>query len=142
MRKLSTVKAVAVVLLSLCQGLFAQITTGNLSITNYQFISEQRMTRNDFYVTYRVDLVNHGAARPASSATVSSTTPNVQILPGQGTVHFGPVPANGQVTSIDTFTISVDRSVPFDFGSLQWSFMNPVANAGANQTVTVGTMSH
>ncbi len=138
MRKLSSILAVAVSL-PFCPGLFAQGTLGSLSITRYNYVSEQRMTRNIFYVTYTVDLANNGGARTAVTATVTSSTPNVQILPGQNTVHFGPIPANGQVTSLDTFTISVDRSVPFDFSSLQWSIMNPVANAGPNQTVTVGS---
>jgi len=72
------------------------------------------------------------------TATVTSSAASVVIVAGQGILHFGPVPANGQVTSMDTFAISVDRSVPFDFNYLKWSFLNPVANAGPDQTTTVG----
>jgi hypothetical protein len=109
-----------------------------LSITNYQFVSEQRWSRTQSYVTYRADLVNTGPARDAVTATVSSSSPAVQIVPGQTNLHFSPVPANSQVTSSNTFTILVDRTVPFDFKTLQWSFLAPYANAGPNQTVGIG----
>ena len=54
------------------------------------------------------------------------------------------MPANGQVTSNNTFTILVDRSVPFSFSDLIWSIqanapLPPVANAGPNQTAAVGS---
>ena len=70
---------------------------------------------------------------------MTTTAPSVQLVPGQSTVHFAPVPANSNVMSNDTFTILIDRSVPFDFSFLQWSFANPVANPGPNQTATVGS---
>ena len=54
------------------------------------------------------------------------------------------MPANGQVTSNNTFTILVDRTVPFSFSDLIWSIqanapLPPVANAGPNQTAAVGS---
>ena len=110
-----------------------------LSIGNYQFVSEQRSTRTQWFVTYRAELQNTGSARTGVTATVTSLGLNIQTVPGQSTLHFPAVPANGRVNSIDTFTILVDRSVPFDFAKLQWSFLNPAANAGPNQTVPVGT---
>ncbi len=42
------------------------------------------------------------------------------------------------MASADSFTILVDRTVPFDFTQLEWSFDAPVAHAGPNQTVPVG----
>src|SRR5579884_1451606 len=109
-----------------------------LSITNYQFVSEQRWSQTQSYVTYRADLVNTGVARDAVTATVSSSSPSIQTVPGQTNLHFSPVPANSRVTSSNTFTILVDRTVPFSFSSLQWSFLAPYANAGPNQTVGIG----
>ncbi len=100
--------------------------------------SEVRYTRTQFYCTFQVILVNNGPALPGVTATVTTTAPSVQLVPGQSTVHFAPVPANSNVMSNDTFTILIDRSVPFDFSFLQWSFANPVANPGPNQTATVG----
>src|SRR4051794_2960597 len=85
-----------------------------LSITNYQFVSEQRLSASTSYVTYRADLVNNGAARNAVTASVSSLVPSIQVVPGQGNLHFMPVPANMTVTSLDTFTILVDRTIAFD----------------------------
>jgi hypothetical protein len=118
--------------------MFGQGTQG-LSITNYQFVSEQRISFSQSDVTYRASLVNTGGARGAVTATVTSLVPSVQVVQGQGNLHFSPVPANSTVNSTDTFTILVDRSVPFDFSNLQWNFNAPVANAGPNQTVSVGT---
>jgi hypothetical protein len=117
---------------------FGQAGLTDLSITNYQFVNEQRVTRTQFYVTYRADLVNRGVAPLAATATVTSLAATVEVVAGQGTLHFPVVPPNGQATSLDSFTLLVDRSVPFDFASLKWSFLNPVANAGPNQTTQVG----
>lgn len=111
-----------------------------LSIENYQFQSEQRLTRTQWFVTYKADLVNTGAARSAVVANLSSLVPSVKTVDGQSTLHFPAVPANGRVTSTDSFTILVDRSVTFDFANLKWSFLNPVANPAASQTTApVGT---
>ena len=117
---------------------FGQAGLSDLSITNYQFVDEQRVTRTQFYETYRADLVNRGVAPLAATATVTSLAATVVVVAGQGTLHFPVAQPNGQVTSLDTFTLLVDRSVPFDFASLKWSFLNPVANAGPNQTAQVG----
>src|SRR5688572_7960257 len=82
-----------------------------LSITNYQLVSEQRVTRTVYDLSYRADLVNNGPARAAVTATVTSSVPSTQVM--QGSLHFANVPANGRVTSSDTFTIRVDRTVAF-----------------------------
>jgi hypothetical protein len=115
----------------------------NLSIpplgSNYIELSQVRDTRTQFYDTFQVILVNNGPALPGITATVTSLAPSVQLVPGQSTVHFAPVPANGNVMSKDSFTILIDTSVPFDFSSLSWSFSNPVANPGPNQTATIGS---
>ena len=112
---------------------------GPLSIGNYQLVSELRLTRSQWFATYTAQLSNTGPALGGVTATVTSLASSVQVIPGQGILHFGAVPANSQVTSSETFTILVDRSLPFDFASLKWSFVNPVANAGPNQTATVGS---
>ncbi|MBS1855790.1 MAG: hypothetical protein JST11_10520, partial [Acidobacteria bacterium] len=115
-----------------------QSQTQSLSITNYRLVSEQRISQFQSYVTYRADLVNAGIARTAVTATVSSLVPAVQIVAGQANLHFAPVPAGATVGSLDTFTMLLDRTQPFDFGNLQWNFLAPVANAGPNQTARVG----
>ncbi len=116
----------------------AQSGSPELSITSYQFVNEQRVTRTQWYITYRADILNRSTSPLAVTATVTSLTPAVEVVTGQGTLHFLTVAPNGQVTSVDTFTLLVDRSVPFVFTNLKWSFQNPVANAGPNQTATIG----
>src|ERR1035441_412342 len=100
-----------------------------LSIPNLQLQNQTRATLTQWYVTYTADLLNQGPVPITVSATVTSTVPTVQVVAGQGTLHFPPAPVGGQVTSLNTFTILVDRSVPFYNSDLQWSFLNPVANA-------------
>ena len=132
----------AVTLVAVCglvpSAVFGQGAPSNLSITNYQFVSEQRLSQFSSYVTYRADLVNSGPARTAVTASLTSGASNIQV--SQGLLHFAPVPANQTVTSLDTFTILVDRSVEFKFTDLQWSFLAPVANAGPNRTAKVGSL--
>ena len=116
-----------------------QSAGAGLSIANYQLISQERDIGTIWFVTYKANLVNTGPALNAVTATVTSSDPSVQTVPGQDVLHFSPVPANGTVTSTDTFTILVDRSVSFSYLSLSWSFLSPVANAGPNQTTHVGS---
>src|SRR5687767_672499 len=109
-----------------------------LSVTNYQLVSEQRLSATEFIYGYRATLANAGAARSAVTATVSSAAPNVQVL--QPNLHFMPVPANSQVASLDAFSVRVDRTSPFSpAADLQWTFTAPFANAGPDQTAAVGT---
>ena len=139
MRYVCSVAAIAVVLSLLGPSVvYAQGAPSDLSITNYQFVSDERLTRTQWYVTYRADLMNYGPARSGVTATVTSVAPSIVVVPGQGTVHFASVPANGRAISTDTFTLLVDRSVTADLTNLRWAFLNPVANAGANQTAPVG----
>src|ERR1700676_4135307 len=101
---------------------------GQLSITNYQLVSQQNMgpTRTNF--TYRADLVNTGGPLGSATATLTSADPfSIRTVPGQDTLQFAPVPANSQVTSSNTFTILADPSVPIDFTKLQWAFQTTAA---------------
>ena len=124
--------------------MLGQSGLSNLSIpannSSYQLVSSTRFSLTQFYYTYRAVLSNSGPAITGVTATVTSTTPGVLVVAGQGTVHFDPVPANGQVTSTDTFTILVNRTVAFTFNDLQWSFQNPFADPGPNQTVPLNAV--
>jgi hypothetical protein len=123
-------------------GLFAQ-GAQTLSITNYQCVSSQQVTMTLSNVTYRADIVNKGNPEATVLATATSLNPSsFTMATGQDTLSFAPVPPNTPVTSSNTFTMRVNRTVPFDFANLQWTFQTtplpPVANAGANQTARVG----
>ena len=111
-----------------------------LSVTNYKLISQEQLTRTQSNFVYRADLVNTGLAQPALTAIVTSKIASIVVVPGQGNLHFPPVPANGRVISTNTFTVTVDRSVPSDFVTLMWNFGAPVANAGPDQSVGVGVL--
>src|SRR3954454_804708 len=124
--------------------LVGQAPAQTLSITNYKLVSEERVTRTQSNITYSADLVNPGAAITSAVATLSTSVPNITVVPTSRTLSFGPVPANGQVTSNNTFTILVDRSVPFSFSDLMWAIqanapLPPVANAGPDQSAAVGS---
>ena len=139
MRSVCPTAATIVALTMFVPALLSGQGTSPLTIVNYQFVSEQRSTRTDWFITYRANVLNTGPARLGVTATLTSLTPSVQVVAGQGLLHFAPVPVNVQVTSSDTFTILVDRNAPFDFANLKWTFLNPSANPGPNQTVPVGT---
>ena len=112
----------------------------NLSIpptrSSYLLVSQTFVTRTQSYYTYQAVLVNAGPALTSVIATATSLSPNVTVVAGQGTLHFSPVPANGQATSTNTFTILVSGGI-VDWSQISWSFDSPVANPGSNQTVPV-----
>ena len=116
-----------------------------LSITNYQFVSQQTVNSSQVRVTYRADLVNSGGPYGSVTATVSSTNVfAVRTVPGSDTLTWVPVAGHSQTTSSGTFTILVNTAQTFSFSYLQWAFTTtaagPVANAGPNQTVSAGTL--
>ena len=116
------------------------ITTQGMAITNYQVVSSQAVTRTTASYTFQADLVNPGGAMPAASATLGVSTQSIQMVSGQNQLHFSPVPANSQVRSSNTFTVVIDRTVPFSYSQFVWTFQGPapIANAGPNQTSSVG----
>ena len=138
MRYKHSAALIAFSILAPCVG-FAQ-----LSITNYQLVSQQAITPTMAQVTYRADVVNSGPALGSVTASVSSLDPfTMRTLPGTVQLNFAPVPANSQVTSSNTFILLVTGPVPPNFNNLQWTFQTtaatgPIANAGASQTSTVG----
>src|SRR5579872_5303047 len=147
MRYVYSAAALAATLLTLTsRASFGQGGASNLSIvpSGYSEVSEQRVDRTHWYVTLTAVLQNTGPALSGVTATITSLASNVQVVAGQGTLHFSPVPAGTnaapiQVTSSNSFTLLVDRSVMFDWTQVQWSFQYPFANPGPNQTVTVGS---
>jgi hypothetical protein len=118
--------------------------TSNLSIANYQFVSQQAITANLSNFTYSVTLVNPGPQSFGSViGTASTSSFNVRSVPGQNQVTFTPVPPNSRVPGGNTFSVLVDQTQPFDIAaSVQWTFQTtaapPMANAGPNQTAKVG----
>src|SRR5260370_30478652 len=125
-------------------GVLAPSAAFGQCITNYQVVSEQDITPTRANLSYRADLVNHGGALGSVTATVTGLDPfSIRVVPGADTLQFSAVPANSQVTSSNTFTIQVNPTVPVDFSKLQWAFQTtpaaPIANAGPNQSVKLGS---
>ncbi len=117
---------------------------GTLTIGNYQLTGVQRGPGTLSNVTYRADLLNTRGRFGSVTATLTSLDPfTIRVLPSQGILSFNLVPANSQVTSTNQFTILTDPTVPLDAAKLLWTFQTtpaaPVANAGPNQTVNVGS---
>lgn len=115
----------------------------NLSITNFQVVSQQVVTPTQSRVIYRADLVNPGSSFASVSATATTTNPfMVRVVPGSDTLTFAPVPASSQTTSLNTFTVLINPNVPFNSASLEFTFQavaGPLmANAGPNQNAQVG----
>jgi hypothetical protein len=121
----------------ICTAAFGQ--SQGLSITNYQLVRQQTIQRY-LNLTYRADLVNTGTALQAVTATVASLdSSNIQLVAGQDTLQFAPVPANSQVASSTTFTLQIDgNSPPIDFSELRWTFQTAAILLPANVTVAAG----
>jgi hypothetical protein len=144
MRQIFSATAISISLLSS----FAIYGQNPLSITNYKVVSQKPISLTTTRVTYKADLVNSGAPLASVTATLTSGNPNVFILspvvPLQNTLTFAPVPTNSQTTASNTFEIDVNRSSQPDptFSTFQWTFQSvplaPVANAGPDQSATVG----
>src|SRR5690348_17253610 len=126
--------------------LFGQVTNPpSMSVGNYKYVGETRVSRTQSNITYQADLINTGPAFASATATLTSlNVASFTVVAGSNTLSFSSVPASGSVTSSTTFTILVDRTVTFDntFSSLKWTIqaipLAPVANAGANASSTVG----
>src|SRR5450631_477915 len=117
----------------------------NLTITNFQVVSQQQITATQSRVTYRADLVNPGSSFASVSATATTLNPFVvRVVPGQDTLMFAPVPANSQTTSLNTITVLINPDVAFNSSNLEFDFQSvsgPLsANAGPNQSAKVGQL--
>jgi hypothetical protein len=112
---------------------------GDLTVQNYQLVSEQRYSLFQSYFTYRAELRNTGQARNALTAKLTGVAAGTTVVAGQDVLQFPAVPAGATVTSSNTFTILVDRRNTFAFDTLLWTILNPIANAGPDQTGPVGS---
>lgn len=92
----------------------------NLTINNYTLVSEKRISRFIFELTYTAGVTNNGQDAEAVKATFSINSPYTKVIDGE--VGFGSVPAGKTVTSSDTYTIQQDRRYPFDTNAVAWSF--------------------
>jgi hypothetical protein len=122
---------------------FAQVS--QLSITNYVIIASQRISVTQWQYTYTAAILNQGPALTSATATLTTTVPNIVVVPGHNVLNFGPVPTGSQVQAKNSFTVNVDRTVQYKLTDLHWAFVinggstPPVANAGPNEGAVVGS---
>src|SRR5271166_3747691 len=81
-----------------------------LSIANYELVSQVLVAAPNMEVTYRVTVMNTGAALPPMIGAVTTLDPTaVRVLPGAGTANFPAIPANGEAISTNTVTFFLNR---------------------------------
>jgi hypothetical protein len=140
MRYVSLAAVVATLTVLTPGAAFGQVDQNKLTVTNYKLVNEIHVDRTHDQLTYKADLINSGPALPSLTGIGTSYVASIVLQP-PGNLNFPPTsPSNPQVTSLNTFTIVVDRTLNTDLGNLHWFFTdtNPVANAGPNQRVNVG----
>ena len=99
----------------------AAVVTGadGIAIDNYSLVSSTRISRTVYEYTYTADVSNWGSGDAAITATLASTVPEITVM--EGTLDFGDVTLGATQVSTDTFTIRVDRSLPFNEDALVWT---------------------
>jgi hypothetical protein len=101
-------------------GLTLACDPNGLSVDGLTLVSSTRIDRTRFEFTYRALLHNDGTRDVGSaSAVLVSSAPGTEVI--EATLGFGPTPAGGTSTSLDTVTIRHDRSVRFDPARLAWT---------------------
>ncbi len=91
----------------------------DLTITSFTQVSSRRVSPYDFEYTLRANLVNSGPAVKNAGATVTSKPAHVTVL--DGALTFGDVPAGATVTSLDTFSVRIDRRIGSQATDLVWN---------------------
>ena len=131
-----------IAMLALLASVSASLSEAAPTVGNYVLVSEQRVSRTHSDFTYRASLTNDGAPLTNVQATLTGVPANVAVV--EGSLTFGNVGAAATVQSTDTFTIRIDRQVPFNSAALVWTLAStpgnspPTANAGPNDTAFVG----
>lgn len=99
------------------------LTSPEFGLCRYQLISSTRSTRTEFDYVYKLDGTNITANARGFTATVSSTSSNVRVM--DANIDFGNVAPGATVTSLDTITLRINRTVPFDPAVLVWNVAAP-----------------
>lgn len=109
----------SLVLCALSWLLSAACLAEDLTITNFTQTASRRISQYEFEYTLRADLANSGPAVKKAGATVSGKPAHVTVL--DGALTFGDVAAGATVTSLDTFSVKVDRRLGFQPTDLVWN---------------------
>ncbi|MBT9098540.1 PASTA domain-containing protein [Methylovulum psychrotolerans] len=112
-----------------------------LQIGNYVLISKRKASNTLYDYTYQASITNLGTAT-ARNAKAKADSLNPAIKLQNPDLQFGDVPPGKTVASRDTFTLRKADSTVFKPTDLKWQFnqpLSPVANAGPDQTVALGS---
>jgi len=89
-----------------------------LEVASTVLVASRRVGRTSFEYDYVVEVNNAGGPASGVIVTVSSSSPNTQLV--DPTVEISAIGASTTVTSTDTYTIRQNRRVPFDPGALSY----------------------
>jgi hypothetical protein len=100
---------------------YTRITVCDLKPVSYILASYRRISRTVWEYNYKFVIKNEGTG-DASNVSAQLQNYPAQVTVVDGNVAFsGSVPAGGTpVTSADTFTVRIDRSVPVANKDLTW----------------------
>ena len=99
---------------------YTKITVCDLKPVSYPLVSYRRISSTVWEYTYRFVIKNVGTGDATAVSAALQNWP-AQVTVVDGNVAFPNVPAGGTpVTSTDTFTIRIDRSVPVQNTDLSW----------------------
>jgi K319L-like, PKD domain/Bacterial TSP3 repeat len=113
-----------------------------LSVQDYELVSNVRLSRTLSEYTYRASVANADGDARNVTAALSVTVPGVTVL--DGNLAFGDVPSGQTLGACDTFSVLHDRSYSFDESAFHWQVYEapanatPVAEAGPEQGAGVG----
>ena len=99
---------------------YTRITVSDLKPVSYPLVKYRRITLTVWEYTYQFVIKNVGTADATDVSAALQNWP-AQVTVVDGNVAFPTVPAGGApVTSTDTFTIRIDRTVPVQNTDLSW----------------------
>lgn len=118
-------------------------TTGStdLRIGNYKLVAKRKVSSYLYDYTYRAIAHNTGSATAYwARAKATSLEPSIKIEDPY--LKFGIIPSGKWALSRDTFTLRKPENISFEPNAIKWEFnqdISPTANAGPDQTVTIGS---
>ncbi len=99
----------------------------DVQVSNFVLTGTTRISRTVFEYTYRADATNGDTIAVALTASLASSAVSTTVM--DGALDFGNVSQGATKTSLDTFTIRQDRTVPFDGNALTWTAETAPASA-------------
>ena len=98
---------------------YTQVFVVDLWPENYRKVSERRINAFVYEYTYKFDMRNRGNATANNvKMTMDSWPANMTVV--DGVASFGTIPGGNVKTSLDTFTIRIDRRIVVHDNQIRW----------------------